>query len=680
MAKIVLDTVTGGYDLSVINNNFDKIETELQNNVLYRNNPVGEPNTLETDVDINSKRLYNLPEPLLDNQAARLQDVQNAIAGGAANLIQFTPYGHVSSNNIQAAMQELIDDTTNNGIALPTFLKDSNTIVVDNIVSLKALDKTKFTKAHVLGYYTKGDGGGGIYWFDSSDTTSTDNGGTLIVATDNGRWKLTHVGSVSVRQFGAKGDGATNDTVAIQNAVNSVNDIVIPSGTYRIIDKIDIPSGKRVRGLGKHKTIIHIGSDFNLAATGVLVLQQNAEPGALIEDLSLIFIQPDTAIRASLIQYPSAIRAVDVPRFSIRRVRIELAWNGINMTGNSGGAVIDDLEISAFNTDIDIDGSLDSIKISKLHVWPFGLTTRSLLYSLYESNLHTGIKSGRCDDFHLSDSIFFSLAIATNFYQSALGSTFGNITGVDFDDRGGLNVSAGSLTINGCYFTLGKTDAVISNITGGSVAFDGCIASMIAVPNGGTAVIVTGVDTQITWDGGLVGMGSLDATFISGGDNCRLNVVGPQINRDPNIAYTKPTIYYANARGVCVGVTTNDIGSGSGKLVVVDTDTRVRIADCQEGGWGYQFPAGAVSNIRFSGRGVVGIATSTGTPDGSGNLTFNHNLPIRPLLVLPTAIGSGGFVHIQFVSANDTQITLNIRDAAGGPITTAISFGWCAFL
>lgn len=60
MSKIVLNDVTNLNTLSVINNNFDKLEQELQNKVLYRDNPEGEPNTLESDVDANGNSLYNV--------------------------------------------------------------------------------------------------------------------------------------------------------------------------------------------------------------------------------------------------------------------------------------------------------------------------------------------------------------------------------------------------------------------------------------------------------------------------------------------------------------------------------------------------------------------------------------------------------------------------------------------
>jgi hypothetical protein len=60
MAKIVLDNVVSGYNLDKINANFVKIATALNDLVLYRNNPVGEPNQLLSDLDVNNKRLYNV--------------------------------------------------------------------------------------------------------------------------------------------------------------------------------------------------------------------------------------------------------------------------------------------------------------------------------------------------------------------------------------------------------------------------------------------------------------------------------------------------------------------------------------------------------------------------------------------------------------------------------------------
>ncbi len=62
MSKIVLNDVTNLNTLSVINDNFDKIELEFQNKALYRNNPDGEPNALQNDIDANGNSIYNVQD------------------------------------------------------------------------------------------------------------------------------------------------------------------------------------------------------------------------------------------------------------------------------------------------------------------------------------------------------------------------------------------------------------------------------------------------------------------------------------------------------------------------------------------------------------------------------------------------------------------------------------------
>lgn len=58
--KITLNDVTNIDSITTINDNFDKIEQALQNQVLYRNNPVGEPNTVESAIDLNGQDLLNV--------------------------------------------------------------------------------------------------------------------------------------------------------------------------------------------------------------------------------------------------------------------------------------------------------------------------------------------------------------------------------------------------------------------------------------------------------------------------------------------------------------------------------------------------------------------------------------------------------------------------------------------
>lgn len=84
MTKIVLNDVTNLNTLSVINDNFDKIEQELQNKVFYRNNPTGEPNGLSNDVDANGNSIYNVQDLTIDGAfTVQGQDVGSYIGQAA---------------------------------------------------------------------------------------------------------------------------------------------------------------------------------------------------------------------------------------------------------------------------------------------------------------------------------------------------------------------------------------------------------------------------------------------------------------------------------------------------------------------------------------------------------------------------------------------------------------------
>ncbi|WP_186259166.1 hypothetical protein [Burkholderia gladioli] len=61
---------------------------------------------------------------------------------------------------------------------------------VDSIAALRALNHTFYQRAFVTGDAEPTDGGGGAYQYDPDDTSSLDNGATIIVANDGARWKL----------------------------------------------------------------------------------------------------------------------------------------------------------------------------------------------------------------------------------------------------------------------------------------------------------------------------------------------------------------------------------------------------------------------------------------------------------------------------------------------------------
>jgi hypothetical protein len=82
-------------------------------------------------------------------------------------------------------------------------------------------------------------------------------------------------------QYGALGNGTTNDTTAIQNALNDagaagVGTVVIPPGTYKLTTALTIPSGVTIQGLGGYlrqhtetENVLTFASVSNAAAVNI---------------------------------------------------------------------------------------------------------------------------------------------------------------------------------------------------------------------------------------------------------------------------------------------------------------------------------------------------------------------------------------------------------------------------
>lgn len=141
---------------------------------------------------------------------------------------------NISDGSLNSALGAALANTTD--MTKGVTLVGGASRVVASIAALRTLPKTGSPEAFVTGYYAQGDGGGGAYWYDSTDTTSTDNGGTIIVASDGGRWHLSWQGSLNVKQFGAKGDGVSDDTSPINSALSAVPSgrVIVTPGTYLI--------------------------------------------------------------------------------------------------------------------------------------------------------------------------------------------------------------------------------------------------------------------------------------------------------------------------------------------------------------------------------------------------------------------------------------------------------------
>ena len=118
--------------------------------------------------------------------------------------------------------------------------------IVPKFDTIEKLQKAFWLKegevVEVLGYYSAGDGAGHKRIIKVED----DGSGVQL---SNKLWAcIVHNGEINVSWFGAKGDGVTDDTEAIQKAIKKANVIILGEKTYRLTNVLEIFSNKNILG------------------------------------------------------------------------------------------------------------------------------------------------------------------------------------------------------------------------------------------------------------------------------------------------------------------------------------------------------------------------------------------------------------------------------------------------
>lgn len=394
--------------------------------------------------------------------------------------------------------------------------------------------------------------------------------------------------AINVNSLGA-GNGS-DDTTIINNALATGEPVYFPhtNSGYLVTDAIKpTRAGQPMFGDDRCGSFFVVPSTFNMAAQGVIACA-TGEPGFTWRQMGMRFQQLDSASLASMVHFPPAIYAVNQPRFKIAECAITNAWTGINMTGNSGGASIDDLQISTYSDAIDIDGSLDIVRINRLHAWPFGMTQNQM--QAYWQGA-SGIRSGRCDGLYLESCLLICKNQLT-LYGSAAGQTFGSASDCDFDSYGSLNMSAGIFSVSGGGFS-GAVDAPLIKLSGGKLRVYGSYLGRGC--SGSTALVEIGPNYP--------NLKMISCDFESAGaDVSSINAKAGTIqlshnffDRTPNVAYTAPTVVASwPSRMSAEGNRGNDKGIGDGVFFQINTDEWHRIIGNTAPGWRSVFPPAGV--------------------------------------------------------------------------------------
>ena len=133
-----------------------------------------------------------------------------------------------------------------------------NTVdIIDDLRTIQGYDQP----IYVRGHSTIGDGGEGKFeWIDgAAPGTYVDDDGITIVPTGgdgSGAWIRSYSGAVNIQWFGAIGDYSggtgTDNTTAIQAAIDADYEIIVPAGFYLISDTITLSTKKKIKFIGAY--------------------------------------------------------------------------------------------------------------------------------------------------------------------------------------------------------------------------------------------------------------------------------------------------------------------------------------------------------------------------------------------------------------------------------------------
>ncbi|WP_186250816.1 glycosyl hydrolase family 28-related protein [Burkholderia gladioli] len=428
---------------------------------------------------------------------------------------------------------------------------------------------------------------------------------------------------VNALDYGATCTGTGDDTAAIQAAVATGKEVTLPPGTCVVTDAITLATqGQIVHGSGRKRTIISVPATFNMSALGVFVApntgpsSSNAE-GPQFRDFKITFAQPDVAVRANLTTYPPALYLQNSPRFTVANLQISEATTGIDMRGDSGGAHIDNVEMSAYGIGINIDGSTDSVRITNFHFWPFDLTTNQ--YTVWNDGTQTALQSGRCDDLHVTDLLVYASKV--KFIQTSSGNTFGVVSGMDLDTYGGLIMQAGSLSISSSIFSVIRADQQALLMTGGLITCSSCVFyggvaltnPLVQVSGAGTYLQIGQSRLQIT--------GDMQALSASSSGLATVVLSGNQFMTPANPTMSNAVVRLGTgSRGTLVGNRITDLGTGSGTFISVAADEQHIIANNASAGWAMSLPSTSSNMTLLNNSNVGGGAQNV----VQGSMTFRN--------------------------------------------------------
>jgi hypothetical protein len=536
---------------------------------------------------------------------------------------------------------------------------------------------------------------GEIPYQSAADTTAFTSSGTLGQVLVSGGisspfWNGDYVYAMS---FGVTGDGTTDDTDAIQSAIDYAKtegkSIIFGAGKFKINGQVIINGTVHIIGAGyKQPNEDTAGTPTNdpgdSAGTWFYVTNISSSAFLITSDANgtsfenVAFVHNQTTATAGSFtptDFPATIHFDNAQSCFVRNVFFWNATRGI-LANSSGGGVIGRLNVNKlsgqfFEYGVSIDNALDVVKINDIHVYPFWSSyTTVLAYSRANCD---AIVSARNDNPQLSNIFVIDSRSLVTFSKSS--GTYGGITS---------KFKLINADCDGCSFgvqvTGDGTTGMIENFT-----TQGCSGATSGIEISTTNAIIHVNNFRATefQNGGVYVGGSGSQLFIDNAWIQKWNMSGS----------TYPGIEYASGAKIFFGDnilyssggtgTINYGGAGSGYHGNVDSPTVSRgrtistmtdnagdtVTDMffssQSGARTYTVPD-AGGNASFAMRNSVGLGVGTDSPTSGVHLLGTDTSNKAQLRLENNTATTGKTWHIN--SGNDGNLRITHTGVTDGVV------------
>ncbi len=343
--------------------------------------------------------------------------------------------------------------------------------------------------------------------------------------------------SWNVMDFGAVADGATDNTVAFQKALDAAGQarggvVTVPTGRYSFSGSLTVPKEVTLRGVFAYSPA-HAGirdKSGERPEYGSVLLPRG---GAGSEDgAPFILLQTNSSLQGFCIFYPDQKAEGPVPTAypyavtmrgnnpAVIDVELLNPYNAIDASNNQR-ALVRNVHGQPLHIGIFVDEIYDIGRIENVH-WNPWWSMQKELFEWQKSN-GVGFIFGKADWHYVLNTFCFGYNVGYKFIKGAHGATNGNFVGIGADDcRTSMLVEESSpigvLITNGEFVSIDGPDPTmlrVAETNKGTVRFSNCAFwgpcnrnAVIA----GTGVIGFSDCTFSQWDSKKKGCYSIEAT------------------------------------------------------------------------------------------------------------------------------------------------------------------------